>query len=253
MPESHALPLVQKGIPGSRTSRLAGKPRAILALLAMTCMAVQAVTEVPLGSATSDTPGVLSGVSPGLSPGESPRALIGTTKQLEVSVEAGPRKGWIHARAVFQTAYPYSGTRVYALLNDYSNISRLFSRIWKERIVATIPGGYLMEQETGVKILGFVFSSTIRLRTLITPDVGGGGTIQCILVNEGGALENNTTTWQIRELSSSSGPLCLATYSIEFDTLNQFPGQILIMRQFGPQEIAGTLVELREALDRLPR
>lgn len=244
------MPVVQQPVPAPSASRLpVGKPLAILVLIAMICMALEAFSEPPQGSAASSSPGA----SPGVSPGASPRALIGTIRQLEVSVEAGPRKGWIHARAAFQTAYPYSGARVYSLLNDYANISKVFSRIWNERIVAAIPGGYLIEQETGVRILGFKFSSTIRLRTHISPDVRGGGTIQCLLVNEGGALENNTTTWQIRELSSASGPLCLATYSIEFDTLDQFPGQIAIMRRFGPQEIENTLVELGEALDRLSR
>jgi hypothetical protein len=175
--------------------------------------------------------------------------LIGIQKQLRFSVSdyRDPQgKSWIRLSGECEGAYRQSIDDLVATLWDFANAPKTFARIDSCRLIADDGRTAEIEQNTGVRILGLAFLSRAVFRdTLIRDEDTAAISFESIDVDD--TMLSSKGEWLLEDRSDSSGCATYVRYKLESIVEPRFPGQLYIMRQFGPADMQALLKQLNEA------
>ena len=174
------------------------------------------------------------------------RLLEGAPRMLSYSVKSDDTGEWIKFSATCETAYPVSGTSLEAILQDYANAAKVFSRIDWVKIVDRLPNGVITEQFSGIKALGVKFYTKNRFHQWTSREAGYVN-MNFYQIESGGTMRNCIGAWSVVDRSKPGEPLCYLHYDLSFDTLAQFPGQEAAMRGLGEADVLRVLKELGTA------
>jgi hypothetical protein len=157
---------------------------------------------------------------------------------------------WIRMRGRCETAIRAPMDEVIAKLWDFKDSPKVFSRIEAVRLRSDDGTRAVTEQRTAVRVLGLAFvSNLVFLNTLARRDEGS-ATVGFAMVDSDGSCMASTGGWELTELSDGEGAATFAEFWFDNIVEPRFPGQALIMRAFGADDVKRIVRELSQAIGR---
>jgi hypothetical protein len=159
-------------------------------------------------------------------------------------------KRWIRMHGVYETAYRASLEDVIATLWDFDESPRNFSRIEATRLRSDTGTVAVIEQRTGVRFLGFAYSSNLVVRDELKRGSPGSAVLEFEAIEVDATTLSSRGSWTLEESSDAAGPLTYARYALESCVAPKFLAQEMLMREFGGRDLRKLLRELGEATAR---
>jgi hypothetical protein len=129
--------------------------------------------------------------------------------------------------------------------------AEIFSRVDSVRILSREPTLVISEQLTGVRILGLAFLAKGTYRNELRRDSPAKALVSWTLEETDGSVRGNTGYWYFEEVRGGADPLVYVRYQVVSEVEARFPGQLGIMRAFGPGDIKALLMQFAREVYRL--
>jgi len=159
-------------------------------------------------------------------------------------------KDWIHLSGEFECDYAEKMDAVLAILWDFPEAPRVFSRIEAVRVRSSSTTRAVTEQRSAVRLLGFAFISDLVFDNVLAKRGEGEASVSFELLESDGSCLSTSGNWELRDLSGPAGPRTNAKFTLDSYIQPRFPGQTAIMRGFGAEDMRKTMRELGEAIER---
>jgi hypothetical protein len=179
--------------------------------------------------------------------------LLGSPRELafDVSrVRAADEKDWIRLSSVFECAYRAGIESVIATLWDFRSAPKVFSRIEAVRIRSDTGACAVIEQRTGIRILGLSYLSNLTFRETLSRTGPRSATLGFESIEVDDTTLSSRGSWTLEEAGDASGSVTCVRYEAETCVAPAFPGQEWIMRRFGERDFRKVMLEVGEATDR---
>jgi hypothetical protein len=177
-------------------------------------------------------------------------SLVGVEHELvfEVAKHRAPDgKRWIRLFSEYESVYRANMEDVIATLWDFEAAPKTFSRIMATRLRSDTGTTAVIEQRTGIRVLGFAYVSNLVFRDLLYRDGPGMATLEFEAIEVDETTLSSRGSWTLIEDRDESGPLTYVRYILDSCVEPKFPAQEWIMRQFGSGDIRRVLRELYRA------
>jgi hypothetical protein len=178
--------------------------------------------------------------------------LLGSQRQVSFSVSNfrdDKGKPWIRVSGVYEGAYRAKLEDVIATLWDFESSPKTFPRIEAARVRSDNGTTAVIEQRTGVHVLGLSYVSNLVFR-----DVLSRGDKTALIRFESVEVDDTTLSskgsWSLEDRSDSGGSATYVRYTVETYVAPRFPAQAAIMRSFGPEDVRALIRQLGEATAR---
>lgn len=185
-------------------------------------------------------------------PGEV-ASLVGVGRELAFDVakyRAPDGRRWIRLSAVYESAYRASMEDIIAALWDFEDAPKTFSRIESVRLRSDTGTEAVIEQRTGIRVLGFSYLSDLVFREKLKREGPRSAIIDFETIEVDDTTLSSRGSWTLEEGSDGSGPLTYVRYALESCVEPKFPAQEFIMRRFGGGDLRKLMRELGEATAR---
>jgi hypothetical protein len=185
-------------------------------------------------------------------PGEI-ASLVGVGRELSFDVakyRAPDGKRWIRMSAVYESAYRASMEDIIAALWDFEDAPKTFSRIEAVRLRSDTGTEAVIEQRTGIRVLGFSYLSNLVFRERLKREGPRSAVIDFETIEVDDTTLSSGGSWTLEEVSDDSGPLTRVRYSLECCVEPKFAAQEFIMREFGGGDLRKLMRELGAATAR---
>jgi hypothetical protein len=202
---------------------------------------------------------MLGALSASPSPGEDAvpsrdlASLFGAERELAFEVSDyrdAEGKAWIRLSGAFESAYRADLEAVIATLWDFGSAPRTFSRIEAVKVRSDTGTVAVIEQRTGIRVLGFSYLSNLVFRESLSR----GGPLAARIGFESIEVDGTTLSargsWTLEGFDDASGGSTYVRYEMESLVAPAFPAQSLIMRRFGEADLRKALRELGSAAAR---
>jgi hypothetical protein len=162
-------------------------------------------------------------------------------------------KRWIRMSSDFESAYRIGMDDIIATLWDFADAPKTFSRIDSVRLRSDTGTVAVIEQRTGVRVLGFSYLSTLVFREDLLRQGKRAATLRFKAIEVDSTTLSTEGSWTLEDRSDASGPLTYVRYAFDSCVAAKYPVQAALMRRFGPKDIRRVLRELGEAAVRRTR
>jgi hypothetical protein len=180
--------------------------------------------------------------------------LCGTlaAQERELAFEVAPYrapdgKRWIKLSGEYESVYRAGMEDVIATLWDFEGSPKTFSRIEATRLRYDTGTEAVIEQRTGVRVLGFAYLSDLVFRDVLRRDGPHSAVLEFEAIEVDHTTLSSRGSWTLEESSDASGPSTRVRYAMESFVEPKFPLQEFIMRQFGANDLRNVLRELGRA------
>jgi hypothetical protein len=210
------------------------------------------------------------GPEPDLVPGESPDPIAGLEREIPVSADfpsllgverelafdvrsrhTPDGKRWIRLCGEYDSVYRASIDDVIAALWDFEGSPKTFSRIMATRVRSDDGTVAVIEQRTGVRVLGFSYLSNLVFRDLLSRDGPKSATLEFEAIEVDETTLSSRGSWTLVESDDESGPLTYVRYFLDSYVKPKYPAQEWIMRQFGGGDMRRVIRELYKATKKI--
>jgi hypothetical protein len=175
--------------------------------------------------------------------------LFGCQRQVSFDVsDYRDDKGrqWIHLSGEFEGAYRAKMDDLVAVLWDFKDAPKTFPRIEAVRVRSDDGTTAVVEQRTGVHMLGLSYISNLVFRNVISRD-GKTAVFSFESIEVDDTTLSSRGSWAIEDRSDASGCASYVRYTVDSFVSPRFPAQAAIMRRFGAADIGALLRHLGEA------
>jgi hypothetical protein len=176
--------------------------------------------------------------------------LVGSERKLGFEVgkyRAPDGKRWIRLFAEYDSAYRARMDDVIAALWDFESSPKTFSRIISTRVRSDDGSVAVIEQRTGIRILGLGYLSNLVFKDVLKRDGAGSATLDFEAIEVDRTTLSSRGSWIIMESRDESGPLTYVRYTMESYVEPKYPAQEWIMRKFGDGDVRRVIRELNKA------
>ena len=184
-------------------------------------------------------------------------ATEGVTSSRLVSFDVSDYRGldgkrWIHMTCEYEARYSESMDELIATLRDFPRTPQVFSRVEAVRVRSETNGIAITETRTAVRVLGFAFVSNLVFKNSLERSGPREATERIEMIESDGSCLSTKGAWEFVDESGAGGPSTFARYTIDTYADPRFPGQEIIMRNFGAADIKKAMLELGAAVSRIP-
>jgi len=185
---------------------------------------------------------------------EKLEALRGRAKALSYEVKLvtlEDRTTWIESETEVEAVFMGSLEDALAILEDYENSPRVFSRIEAVRVRSSTPDGVTVtEQRSAVRVLGLAYVTNLVFRCEVAREGGDRATLTFRMIDGDGSARSSEGSWTIEPARLGSEEAVYLRYRCSMLVERRFPMQLEIMRSFGKADFEKMVLELGKALDR---
>jgi hypothetical protein len=177
-------------------------------------------------------------------------SLLGSQREVAFEVArqvASDGKRWIRFASAYETAYRAGMEDIIAVLWDFENSPKTFSRILSSRLRSDDGTVAITEQQTGVRVLGFAYLSKLVFRDELIRRGSASATVAFEAIEVDETTLSARGSWTLEESYDAAGPLTYVRYSMESFVEPKFIAQEMIMRSFGGADMRKLLRELGSA------
>jgi len=188
--------------------------------------------------------------APEAAPPKDAASLLGRVRTLGFVaklVTLGDGSKWIRNAVEEETVLPGRLDDLLALLCDYRDSPKVFSRIASVRVRSKEGDVAVTEQKSVVKALGFQYASTLLLRNVLTRASPNSATLSFTMIGGDGSCRSSAGGWELNELELDGGPAVLVKYHTDMLVRPDFPMQLQIMQLFGQGDFEHMMRELERA------
>lgn len=153
----------------------------------------------------------------------------------------------VHVEAVFDGTLDDA----VAVLDDYENYPKVFSRISATRIRTKEKGVTVMDQRNLIAIMGLRYETNLVFRSEFIPKGTGRMTEIFEMTESDGSTRESEGSWEIEEVRLDTGPAVYVRYYCLIMAAPRFPMQLQIMKSFGKADFVKTVEELGAAMRKL--
>lgn len=210
--------------------------------------------EVVLASETAPAPGefrsFLSEYDEAIPASADFPGLLGTERKLGFDVgkyRAPDGTRWIRLFAEYDSVYRAGMDDVIATLWDFEGSPKVFSRIISTRLRSDDGTVAVIEQRTGIRVLGFGYFSSLVFKDVLKRDGPGSAILEFEAIEVDKTTLSSQGSWTIVEGRDESGPLTYVRYTMESYVEPKYPAQEWIMRKFGDADVRRVIRELSKA------
>jgi hypothetical protein len=178
--------------------------------------------------------------------------LYNTQRQLQFSVSDyrdAHGKAWIRLSCECEGAYRQKMADVLATLWDFKSWPQVFPRILAIKLRSDDGTTAVMEQQTGVRVLGLSYASNLVFRDVLTRS-GKSVVMTFEKIQSDDATLSAKGSWTLEDRSDASGSATYVRYYSESYIAPQYPAQAAIMRQLGGADILALIQQLGDATAR---
>jgi hypothetical protein len=176
--------------------------------------------------------------------------LVGVERQVafEVSKYKAPDgKRWIRLYSEYESVYRANMEDVIATLWDFEESPKIFSRILATHLRSNTGTVAVIEQKTGIRVLGFGYTSNLVFKDVLRRDEPGSVVLEFEAIEVDKTTLSSRGSWILMEGRDESGPLTYARYTLDSYVEPKYPAQEWIMRQFGDGDMKRVIRELYKA------
>jgi hypothetical protein len=178
--------------------------------------------------------------------------LFGAQRQLSFNVsDYRDDKGrkWIRFSGVFEGAYRAKMDDVIATLWDFEEAPKTFPRVEAVRIRSDDGTTAVVEQRTGVHLLGFSYISNLVFRNVISRD-GKTAAFKFESIEVDDTTLSSRGSWTLEDRSDASGCATYVCYTVDSFVSPRFPAQAALMRRFGAADVRALIRQLGDATEK---
>jgi hypothetical protein len=180
-------------------------------------------------------------------------SLFGAERELAFEVSDyrdAEGKAWIRLSAAFESAYRADLEAVIATLWDFESAPKTFSRIEAVKVRSNTGTEAVIEQRTGIRVLGFAYLSNLVFRESMSRADPLAARIGFESIVVDGTTLSARGSWTLEGFDDASGGSTYVRYEMESLVAPAFPAQAQIMRRFGEADLRKVLRELGAAAAR---
>ena len=182
-------------------------------------------------------------------------ALMGRAEAISYSakiVTLPDRTTWIRSDADIEAVFAGSLDDVMAILEDYENSPRVFSRIEQVRVRSSSADGITVtEQRSAVRIMGLAYVTNLVFRCENRRDGEDMATSTFRMIDGDGSTRSSEGGWSLEATAVDGVPAVYVRYRCSILVEPRFPMQLQIMQGFGKADFVKTVEELGAAMKKL--
>ena len=153
---------------------------------------------------------------------------------------------WIRLSGEFEGFYRAKMDDLIAILWDFKDSPKTFPRIEAVCVRSDDGTTAVVEQRTGVHVLGLSYISNLVFRNVISRD-GKTAVFKFESIEVDDTILSSSGSWFFEDRSDASGCATYVRYTVDSFVSPRFPAQAAIMRRFGADDIRALLQQLGEA------
>ena len=146
----------------------------------------------------------------------------------------------VHVEAVFDGTL----SEAVAILDDYENYPKVFSRISAVKLRSKAKGVTVMDQRNLVAVMGLRYETNLVFRSEFQPRGPGRMAETFAMTESDGSTRVSEGSWELEEVRLDSGPAVYLRYYCLIMVEPRFPMQLQIMQSFGKADFVKTVEEL---------
>ena len=150
----------------------------------------------------------------------------------------------VHVEAVFDGTL----NEAVAVLDDYENYPKVFSRISAVRLRSKARGVTVMDQRNLVAVMGLRYETNLVFRSEFLSRGPGRMAETFAMTESDGSTRASEGSWELEEVRLDSGPAVYLRYYCLILVEPRFPMQLQIMQNFGKADFVKTVEELGAAM-----
>lgn len=222
----------------------------IVALLAATAVSAFAAPDAEAAGELGPGGKRIAGMGAAIPASSEFPSLAGVEREVAFDVStfrAPDGKRWIRLFSEYESVYRASMEDVIATLWDFEASPRIFSRILKTHLRSDDGTVAVIEQKTGIRILGLGYVSNLVFQDVLRRDGPGAATLEFEAIEVDETTLSSRGSWIIMEGRDESGPLTYVRYNLDSYVEPKYPAQEWIMRRFGDGDMRRVLRDLYKA------
>lgn len=124
--------------------------------------------------------------------------------------------------------------------------ARIYSRVEWSRVLRRSDYEVVGEQVAGVRVMGFEYLSRASFLNELERPAPNVARVSWSLLDSDGSMRRSVGWWYFAEIRSGPDPVTYVEYFTDGEILGLFPGQLALMRAFGPGDLERMLGEFSE-------
>jgi hypothetical protein len=155
---------------------------------------------------------------------------------------------WIRTSVHVEAVFDGTLSDAVAILDDYENYPKVFSRISAVKLRSKAKGVTVMDQRNLVAVMGLRYETNLVFRSEFLPRGPGRMAETFAMTESDGSTRVSEGSWELEEVCLDTGPAVYLRYYCLILVEPRFPMQLQIMQSFGKADFVKTVEELGAAM-----